>query len=84
MRELSREESDRRADAGEPFVLRFRVPRESRPEVVVTDSVYGTVRKATADLEDFALLRSNGRPVTFAIACCNEGSSTSKIGRAHV
>ena len=30
MRELTREESDRRADAGEPFVLRFRVPRDSR------------------------------------------------------
>ena len=28
MRELSREESDRRAAAGEPFVLRFRVPRD--------------------------------------------------------
>src|SRR5947209_3413371 len=27
MRELSREESDRRAAIGEPFVLRFRVPR---------------------------------------------------------
>ena len=29
MRELSREESDRRAAAGEPFALRFRVPREA-------------------------------------------------------
>src|SRR5436305_11326065 len=35
MRELSREESDRRANAGEPVVLRLRVPRESRAEVVV-------------------------------------------------
>lgn len=26
MRELTREESDRRAAAGEPFVLRFRAP----------------------------------------------------------
>src|SRR6201993_5204920 len=41
MRELSREESDRRAAAGEPYVLRFRVPRESRSEVVVEDLVYG-------------------------------------------
>src|SRR5215469_6507280 len=29
MREMPREESDRRAAAGEPFALRFRVPRES-------------------------------------------------------
>ena len=42
MRELTREESDRRANAGEPFVLRFRVPRDSRREVVVSDLVYGT------------------------------------------
>src|SRR5512146_213810 len=29
MREMSREESDRRAAAGEPFALRFRVPRDT-------------------------------------------------------
>jgi len=69
MRELSREESDRRANAGEPFVLRFRVPRESRAEVVVPDLVYGTVAKATSDLEDFALLRSTGMP-TYHLASC--------------
>jgi len=39
MRKLSREESDRRANSGEAFVLRFRVPRESRSEVVVHDIV---------------------------------------------
>lgn len=69
MRELAREESDRRANAGEPFVLRFRVPRESREEVVVPDLVYGTVTKATSDLEDFALLRSTGMP-TYHLASC--------------
>ena len=52
MRELSPEESERRAAAGEPFVLRFRVPRETRPAVVVDDLVYGKVVKATADIED--------------------------------
>src|SRR5437868_10554186 len=57
MRELCRDESDRRAKAGAAFVLRFRVPRESRSKVVVRDLVYGTVAKATSDLEDFALLR---------------------------
>src|SRR5580700_2325622 len=41
MRELSREESDRRATAGEPFVLRYRVPRDSGRDVVVDDLVYG-------------------------------------------
>src|SRR3954471_17136713 len=72
MRELSREESDRRAKAGEQFVLRFRVPRESRPEIVVSDLVYGTVTKATSDLEDFALLRSTGIPTYHMASCADD------------
>jgi glutamyl-tRNA synthetase len=72
MRELTREQSDRRAGAGEPFVLRFRVPRDSRPEVVVSDCVYGTVSKATADLEDFALLRSTGMPTYHMASCADD------------
>jgi glutamyl-tRNA synthetase len=72
MRLLSRDESDRRANAGEPFVLRFRVPRESRPEVVVSDLVYGTVTKATSDLEDFALLRSTGMPTYHMASCADD------------
>jgi glutamyl-tRNA synthetase len=62
MRELSKQESDRRAAAGEPFVLRYRVPRDTRQEVIVDDLVFGKVTKATADIEDFALLRSTGVP----------------------
>jgi glutamyl-tRNA synthetase len=72
MRELSREESERRAKAGEAFVLRFRVPRESRTEVVVPDLVYGTVTKATSDLEDFALLRSTGMPTYHMASCADD------------
>src|SRR5258708_5396267 len=69
---LSREESDRRAAAGEPFVLRFRVPRESRAEVVVNDLVYGSVSKACADIEDFALLRSTGVPTYHMASCADD------------
>jgi glutamyl-tRNA synthetase len=69
MRELSREESDRRAAAGEPFALRFRVPRETGEEVRFADAVYGEQRKAAADIEDFALLRSDGMP-TYHLASC--------------
>ena len=69
MRELSREESDRRAAAGEPFALRFRVPRESGEVVRFTDAVYGEQVKAGADIEDFALLRSDGMP-TYHLASC--------------
>src|SRR3954453_1149401 len=69
MRELSREESDRRANAGEPFALRFRVPRESGQTVSFSDAVYGEQLKAGADIEDFALLRSDGMP-TYHLASC--------------
>jgi len=69
MRELSREESDRRAAAGEPFALRFRVPREGGHVVRFTDAVYGEQMKAGADIEDFALLRSDGMP-TYHLASC--------------
>jgi glutamyl-tRNA synthetase len=69
MRELSSEESDRRAAAGEPFALRFRVPRETGEEVRFADAVYGEQRKAAADIEDFALLRSDGMP-TYHLASC--------------
>jgi glutamyl-tRNA synthetase len=67
-RDMSKEESDRRAAADEPFALRFRVPRDEG-EVRFTDSVYGEQVKATADIEDFALLRSDGMP-TYHLASC--------------
>jgi glutamyl-tRNA synthetase len=69
MRELSCEESDRRAAAGEPFALRFRVPRDGGQVVRFTDAVYGEQMKAGADIEDFALLRSDGMP-TYHLASC--------------
>src|SRR5438477_11523869 len=69
MRELSREESDRRAAAGEPFALRFLVPRQSVDEIRFTDAVYGEQRKLASDIEDFALLRSDGMP-TYHLASC--------------
>ena len=69
MRDMSRAESDRRAAAGEPFALRFRVPREAGQVVRFTDAVYGEQMKDGADIEDFALLRSDGMP-TYHLASC--------------
>ena len=69
MRDLSREESDRRAAAGEPFALRYRVPRGIGEEVRFTDAVYGEQVKLADDIEDFALLRSDGMP-TYHLASC--------------
>ncbi len=69
MRELSGEESDRRAAAGEPFALRYRVPRGVARTLSFTDSVYGTQIKLADEVEDFALLRSDGMP-TYHLASC--------------
>ena len=85
MRDLFREESDRRAAAGEPFALRFRVPRGPDADWIqnssnvqwdgdtwvirFADAVYGLQAKATDDIEDFALLRSDGMP-TYHLASC--------------
>ena len=57
MRELSREESDRRAAAGEPFALRFRVPRER-------------VRTGTASPMRSMASRSRQRPISRTSPCC--------------
>ena len=69
MRELSREQSDRRAAAGEPFALRFRVPRDSERQICFADAVYGEQVKLASEIEDFALLRSDGMP-TYHLASC--------------
>ncbi len=69
MRELSREESERRAAAGEPFALRYRVPRGEGRTLHFNDAVYGAQSKAADDVEDFALLRSDGNP-TYHLASC--------------
>lgn len=71
-REVSREESDRRAAAGEPFVLRFRVPRDGDRTVSFPDAVYGDQSKSTKDIEDFALLRSNGMPTYHMASCADD------------
>ena len=69
MRDLPRAESVRRAAAGEPFALRFRVPRGRDESVRFADAVYGEQMKAADDIEDFALLRSDGMP-TYHLASC--------------
>lgn len=69
MREMSREESDRRAAAGEPFALRYRVPRGQSRTLQFTDGVYGAQSKIADEVEDFALLRSDGMP-TYHLASC--------------
>ena len=72
MRELSREESDRRAAAGEPFVLRYLVPRGVGRTIRFADGVYGPQAKEADDIEDFALLRSSGLPTYHMASCADD------------
>ena len=69
MREISREESDRRASAGEPYALRYRVPRGQGRILHFKDGVYGEQSRPADEVEDFALLRSDGMP-TYHLASC--------------
>lgn len=72
MRALSKAESDARAAAGEPFAIRFRVERDPAREIVFQDQVFGSQSKSTADIEDFALLRSNGMPTYHLSSCADD------------
>jgi len=72
MPDLPREESDRRAAAGEPFVLRFKVPRGTGRVIRFADGVYGEQEKDADDVEDFALLRSSGLPTYHMASCADD------------
>ncbi len=67
-RDLDRATSDARAAAGEPFVLRFRVPEEG--ETVVRDLVTGDVTFQNKEVDDWIMVRADGTPTyNFCVVC---------------
>jgi glutamyl-tRNA synthetase len=60
-RDLPKEESDRRAAAGEPFAVRLKVPHDGQTKF--DDIVYGTQERSYAEIEDLVLRRSDGHPL---------------------
>jgi glutamyl-tRNA synthetase len=80
MREMSREESDRRANSGESFALRYRVPRGQDRTLRFVDAVYGEQFKLADEVEDFALMRSDGMP-TYHLASCSDDAD---LGISHI
>jgi glutamyl-tRNA synthetase len=60
-RDLSKEESDSRAAAGEPFAIRLKVPTHGKTRF--DDIVYGPQERSYAEIEDLVLLRSDGHPL---------------------
>ena len=60
-RDLPKEESDRRAAAGEPFAVRLKVPAEGQTKF--DDIVYGPQERSHSEIEDLVLLRADGHPL---------------------
>jgi len=60
-RELSKEESERRAAEGEPFAIRLKVAPAGVSHFA--DIVYGDQERAHSEIEDLVLLRSDGHPL---------------------
>jgi glutamyl-tRNA synthetase len=60
-RNLAKEESERRAAAGEPFAIRLKVPVEGQTHF--DDIVYGPQVRSYSEIEDLVLLRSEGNPL---------------------
>ena len=80
MPDLGADESNRRASAGEPFVVRFRVPRDQPGGVGFKDLVFRKQFRRFADIEDFALLRANGHPTYHLASTVDDG----EMGITHV
>ncbi len=57
---LSTDEVERRVAAGDPFVIRFRIPEGTTSW---DDLVHETISFPNKDLEDFVILRSNATPI---------------------
>ena len=79
-RELSPDESDARAAAGEPFAIRLKVPdvrtggdsdwASPSGKTSFEDAVYGLQERDHAETEDLVLLRSDGHPLyNLAVVC---------------
>lgn len=60
-RDLPKADSDARAETGEPFVIRFKVPGAGKTQF--DDIVFGLQERDYNDIEDLVLLRSDGHPL---------------------
>jgi len=68
-REIPPEESERRARAGERFVVRLKMPSET---IVVEDMIRGRVEFPADALDDFVLVRSDGHPLYHFCVCVDD------------
>jgi glutamyl-tRNA synthetase len=68
-REISPEESERRARAGERHVVRLRMPAQT---ILVEDMIRGRVEFPADALDDFVLVRSDGHPLYHFGVCVDD------------
>lgn len=61
-RNLTPSEIAKKETAGIPYIIRLKVPR-GQGFVSFSDIVYGVIEKKYKDIEDFVIVRSNGRPL---------------------
>ena len=59
-RDMSQEESDRRAEAGEPYVIRQRIPHEGT--TTFHDEIFGDITVENTTLDDQVLIKRDGLP----------------------
>ncbi|MEN8139830.1 MAG: glutamate--tRNA ligase [Thermodesulfobacteriota bacterium] len=62
-RHLSPDEVQAKEEAGLAAVIRFKVPRDRSGMVSYDDKVLGTIGRSYDDIEDFVIVRSNGKPL---------------------
>jgi glutamyl-tRNA synthetase len=69
-RDLPPEESDARAEAGEPFAIRLKIAETGKTSFA--DAVYGLQERDYAEIEDLVLLRSDGSPLYNLGVVCDD------------
>jgi len=79
-RDMDPEEAQKRIEAGEPYTVRVKAPREG--QTVVEDLIRGPVVFENANLEDFVLMKSTNTPTyNFAAAVDDAGMRISHVIR---
>ena len=62
-RRLTSAQIKQRLEDGDPYVIRFKVPEDPIQTVIFDDVVFGRMEKHCKDIEDFVIVRSDGRPL---------------------
>ncbi len=77
-REMDPEEARKKIDAGEPYTVRFKTPREG--QTLLEDLIRGTITFENENLEDFVLMKSTDTP-TYNFAAAVDDA---EMGISHV